>query len=445
MVPGKHLVLSAFLEDYGVLRALRYLPKVLEWCNFLKVRLNGRIDRQTAREKTCGQFLAEIPEAERARREATFHDFCTAWNWAWDSVGKVGCLTFPAVYKTMVMDESKCISFCLPGSEDEGLCPVALISFLNTKHNELVQLVDEALLMRSKRTRQETTRAKSVSSRFMTSAHAFHCDQSEFRSFVEKQCVLATRSGYDFAKAEARLIDQYMSSLPAVDLFQIGFVYAHEQVGVISTLRQKVPQVPLSADTMDAIKKDFLNPAGAQRVLEYLEVVILFLGATGGKVVQTLDVNLGDMLLSFYMKTVLDQHDDLRNRVIMQQVRLKNLESLQLLLMEMTSSDVFEGVHLTYRKPLTDISRADLEAVCRNSAFLVDKVLAVFKSFALESLKQEGCGVKTSSPIIDILKFAELGEHYLEDLPWFMEFFPKSILMEEFISAYRLLEKHNHF
>ena len=37
---------------------------------------------------------------------------------------------------------------------------------------------------------------------------------------------------YDFQKAEAMLIDRYFTNLPAIDLEQQGFVFAHEDIQV---------------------------------------------------------------------------------------------------------------------------------------------------------------------------------------------------------------------
>ena len=104
------------------------------------------------------------------------------------------------MYNQLVMEGSTFISFCLPNDLDEGLCVTALMDYLVGKHNELVMRVDETQLLRTKRSHHELARAKSISSRFLTSAHCFQFDSAKFLAFLETKCV--TPAGYDFAKAE---------------------------------------------------------------------------------------------------------------------------------------------------------------------------------------------------------------------------------------------------
>jgi hypothetical protein len=132
-----------------------------------------------------------------------------------------------------------------------------------------------------------------------------------------------SNSLYDFTKAEAMLIDRYLTGLPAIDLEQSGFVYTQEQQGAINILRQKLRQERLPVDIIDAIKRDIANPAQAQRILQLLGNVIDFLGATGGAVLQSLGEGLGDMPLIKYARTVLLLEEDFGSRAIARQVRSK--------------------------------------------------------------------------------------------------------------------------
>jgi hypothetical protein len=323
-VREKFPVLLTFVESEPTYRSLRHLPKVFEWFALLKTKFNGHLDREVARNKSCGAIIEEVDEADRARWMTAFIAFADAWNSSWPYVKKYGCLQFSDEFNNFRMDLDAPVSFCLPNELDEGLCPTALTQYLVNKHNNLVQLADEALLLRVKRSRQETSRAKAISSRFLTAAHCFNYNLSDFISFLEKQCVSTDggsgTAGYNFAKAEARLIERYLTALPAIDLEQSGFVYAHEQQGTLTTLRQKLRQEALPADIITAIKKDFTSPAQSQRMLDTLEVVIDFLGATGGSMVATLDNNLREMLLTKYIKTVLLVDDEIESRVVAQQV-----------------------------------------------------------------------------------------------------------------------------
>lgn len=217
------------------------------------------------------------------------------------------------------MEGSTFISFCLPNDIDEGICPLAFIQYLVEKHNELVHMVDEVLLKRAKRSHREEFRAKSISARFFTSAHCFCFDSADFLSFVEKKCVTTTGTGYDFAKAEARLVGE-LAGLPHIEHKQENFNYNREHA-TLATLEEKLPQVELAPDVVDAVRREVNSSALASRIMETVEIVIDFLISTGGSSMKTFKADLVDMRLSHYIKTVLLEDEELGSRIVSQQVR----------------------------------------------------------------------------------------------------------------------------
>jgi hypothetical protein len=444
MVKGakeRYSLLMHFVEQEKNLRTLKYLPKVLDWLRLLKGRFNGHLDRETARSKTCGAVIEEVDDSEKPRWLASFSAFCEAWNASWTSVKRIGCVTFSDEYSNMEMGPGQMISFCLPNELDEGLCPLALVQYLVTRHNELIQMCDEAQVLRRTRQRKEVSRAKMISSRFLTAAHCFDCGIEDFLSFLEKQCVTQAAPGFDFAKAESRLIDRYLCNLPAIDLEQSGFTYAHEQEGTLVVLRQKLRQEPLAPDMLEAIKRDFSNPANSQKMMETLEVVIDFLGSTGGAIVETLDTTLGDMLLSKYISTVLMDPTEIGSRIVAQQVRLKHLESLWGLLMELTTADVFANIDARYKKPLEEATMSELLAATGKENFDTEALLGCMKSLILEQLKN---GILSpDATAYSTLEWTLLGEEELRDVPWFCDHFPRSLPMSQIVEAYHVLRGAN--
>ena len=77
-------------------------------------------------------------------------------------------------------------------------------------------------MLRDRSGRQRAARGTSISSRHMSAVHTIRYElQQELRPFLEKQCVTLSSSGgveYDFAKAEAFIIDRFFLSAPALDL-----------------------------------------------------------------------------------------------------------------------------------------------------------------------------------------------------------------------------------
>jgi hypothetical protein len=353
-------VLTSFMTDEIQLRALRYLPAVFEWISLLTEKYNGRLDKETARKKTCGELLAEIPLCDRSRWSSAFSGFCKAWNDIFSFVHRYGCLEIPATYREIQMDASKPMVFSLPCDKDEGLCTMGLVTFIKNKHNDMVQLVDETLLLRQRRNHREQWRAGVISSRFLTAAHSLQYNlETELIPFFEKQCMRTSEGGtqgYDFYKAEAMLVDRVLVNLPAIDLEQQGFSFSHEEIGStgISILRQKVKQEPLARDISSVIKRDLSNPATALGLLNLVETAISFLGGTGGLVVKSFNEAQGDMLFSKYLKNILLVTEELQSRTVSQIVRLRHLESLYLLLYELTHGDFQEKISPLFRVEISD-------------------------------------------------------------------------------------------
>lgn len=122
--------LTHFLEHEPRLRALKYLPQVLEWMRLLLGRYNRHWDKEQARALSVMDVLNEVPEAERATWESAFGGFAAAWNANWPFVDMFECLTLPEEYKNLPMTHDTKIGFCLPCREDEGICPLALVQHL---------------------------------------------------------------------------------------------------------------------------------------------------------------------------------------------------------------------------------------------------------------------------------------------------------------------------
>lgn len=326
----RYPALTKFLEEEQQLRALKFMPSVFEWFRILKSKCTGNLDRETARKKTVADLLCEFDEVEKYKIEKVFMGFAAAWNESWHHVQKYGCIHFPADFNNVVMNLDVPLSFSLPNEHDEGNCPLALAQFLIDKHNAFVQVADVSRLLRDKRgasvsVMKSESRAEIISSRFLTSNHTIRYDLFEdLVPLFEKSCVTwnADGAGYDFAKAEALLVDRVLTGLPAIDFEQHGFQYMFEQHlrGGMTSLRTKLKQEPLSNESVDAIKRDISSTSAAYATLGFLEIVMSFLTATGGSFIESLDDSLGFMPLSTYVSTVLMMPDEISSRAVSQHV-----------------------------------------------------------------------------------------------------------------------------
>lgn len=113
----------------------------------------------------------------------------------------------------------------------------------------------------------------------------------------------------------------------------------------LASLQSKIPQEDLPRDLQAAIVESLSSAAAAQRVIEVVETVVAFLQAsTGSSMVRTLDV--GDLLLADYIKTVLLMDVDGLPTAVRQHVRLCNLDSVYKLLLAETDVDPFASVEV---------------------------------------------------------------------------------------------------
>ena len=321
----RYPILVGFLKDEPQLRALRYLPQVLEFQNLLIGKFNRKLAQSAASSLTVKDVLEQAPN--KAKWKNAFHGFSRAWSLSWQFVDRFGCMAIPSMYKNIVMSETLPISFCLPAEKDEGICALALTQFLVQKHNSLIEKVDEVMLMKGEELQRNSDEQNVVTSKFFVSAHTLtYSLEQHFIPFVEKQCVHFASNGsvvYDFGNAERYLIDMVFSSKPLIDLVIRMIQYSDAQAGGSHlALKRKLRMEPLTKAMQRTINQEIGAPSQAHKCLELLDTCINLLQATGGNLIQRLDV--GDQLLGDYASTVLlIDVVDFGSATISREVRLK--------------------------------------------------------------------------------------------------------------------------
>jgi MoxR-like ATPase len=525
----RHLVLAAFLELEPQLRGLRHLPQLVEWQRLLFRRYSRRVSRTQARELTAAQVIAAQPEDGGVRRRwaEAFEGYCLAWNQTWRLVGQFGCLQFNADFKSMQMGPSQSIAFSMPCDSDEGTCALALTQFLVQRHNDFVQRVDERLLLmgqehrrragnggskqrRRKKTQRAGVRAAAgassaagsgggganvISSRLLSVAHTLEYDlHGQLVPLIEKQCVQYEQQGgaggagggakgsvcYDFEPAERYLLNRWFKK-PAIDLQLRSFEFLAElqSGGALASLRQKLPQEPLTPALKQLLVKEMTGSGGgpgsgmgastqtakAEQLLQTVEMCICFLQETGGSSQHTLDASTGEMCLQQYIQSVLLVEDAGTGAggdgagdgggALLQQVRLKHLDAVWSELKEMTG-DVMANVRPKYKEPLTAQQQrglqkalgdgsADADGGSRDGMNMMqglEVLLPAMRRMIVNQLTEDT--LDKSMDIKLMLGFYEVtpgGEETFEDLQWFCDCFPEDLVqMSGFMSAYQFLE-----
>ena len=324
-------VLSAFLDKKAEMLSLRHLPAFFRWLDLAMERFDKNVDHETARKLTVRGAMDMLSPRHRTTWEHAFQAFEEAWGLSWHRIEMFGCTEIPPMYRAQTMNVDTVLAFSLPGEDDEGMCPFYLAQYLVDQHNDFVQRVDQALLMRNLDVQRHSTRKNEIFSNFMTPAHVLNFDmESEFVPYVTKQCVHYSEMAelcYDFASAEKFLLDRYFRNKPLVNLRLRGFKYA-DDVSSGRSLASKVPQEALSYDVNRRINEELKAwPALAQRVLEMVETCMNFLTSASF----ALSASVGNRKLEAYLCDDLlmgEAELDVLGTVIRQHVMLKNLDDL---------------------------------------------------------------------------------------------------------------------
>eukprot|EP01052_Picozoa_sp_SAG31_P039586 SAG31_NODE_5517_length_2482_cov_3.611414_5_plen_160_part_00 len=141
-------------------------------------------------------------------------------------------------------------------------------------HNDFVASVDQVLLLRGQDVQRHSSRKNEISTRFLTPAHCLVYDtEREVLPHVAAHCVrhaAAATAGdlvYDFGAAEKFLIDRYFYNKPLLNLALPGFQYSDgTEAAARVSLKDKIPQGPLSREQEQAIRRELTTPAAAQLV-----------------------------------------------------------------------------------------------------------------------------------------------------------------------------------
>eukprot|EP00468_Gymnochlora_sp_CCMP2014_P001514 CAMPEP_0167741726 /NCGR_PEP_ID=MMETSP0110_2-20121227/1016_1 /TAXON_ID=629695 /ORGANISM="Gymnochlora sp., Strain CCMP2014" /LENGTH=5340 /DNA_ID=CAMNT_0007625809 /DNA_START=69 /DNA_END=16091 /DNA_ORIENTATION=- len=429
-------VLSAFLSSEINLRALRHFPAAMDFQTLAIQKVNRSMSKEAARKLTIGAAIASAPDKKRWRE--AFEGYKAAWDLGWKFVSRFTCLEIPQLYKDAKIDEKTPITMVLPQEKDEGICGLGIMNYLSRRHNQFVEIIYEKLLLRGQNLQRTNSRKNVVSSKFFAPAHALDYDlEGKFIPFVAKQCVSLADDGskiYNFDNAEQYLLDVFFVGKPLVEM-ELRMVQYTDDEGAVNTmlLKEKVDQEPLTREEQKQILTELGSPAAAHKAMKLLETCISFLQATGGSYIQKIGV--GDKFLIEYVKDVLLMKEvDFGSHTIQSKIKLKHIDSLWKTLRDYTVKDPFERVHSRYKETLDakETKKLTAAAAKMDLEVLVPTMQDVIYQKLTEPI------TAGNSNISDFIGWVQVGENFMNDLPWFQSF-PGKIQMRCIVDAYKLL------
>ena len=444
----QYTVLAEFFRRESELRVLHFLPNVLFLQATLVSQFSRSMDMKTARSTTIKAALETLAEPGPARR--AFEAYANAWKIGWPRVERfVGTSAqpgdpIPEKYRFLV-DDNTPLSRILPGPRGESRCALAFAEYLVRLQNQFLAVVARRLVATGQQLVQGSTRSRSISSKFVRTAHALNYDlNGKFVPFIEKQCVENTEDGrmvYNFDNAEQWLMDAYFVGKPSIESDYATVQYTDDEDTVNARLlSQKVRQEDLTSDQQEKILSEVKTGAAASKCLQVLDTCISLLQATsGGGGGQ--GTSVAEMLLSRYLRETLlmseEKVRDLGSSTITHEVRLKHIASLWTTLRSLLVRDRFADVEQAYKEPIEAKEAKALRAKCAKldlAALLPEMQEAIATNLGEAAMDP-------NKPVYDFVGNVELDGKFFKNVSWFTQDFPRDVKMRCIVEFYKLLEE----
>ncbi|XP_052086034.1 E3 ubiquitin-protein ligase RNF213-like [Mytilus californianus] len=313
-------VLSVFLEEESILRALRHIPSILRLQKLLMNKYNRKLDKT---EGTTLQIDTIKKDIEKDRRSEEFgtllDDYAEAWECVRQSLESYTCSvngSFVSVNKEHLrrqIDSRTPVSFLLPTLRDDGgLCAYMLLRFLLERQNSFLG----KYCQKSNKLFDSMPR---VHVKDISSAHliSYHPDK-DLLPMVFANCNYSfevgqgTKVEYDFANLERQLLDRFLFSksvITGIEEIEM-FRYRTESTNalVFDELSQRIKQERINTTIQNQIQselqaKEFSDLCDS---LVKLDIAISFLKSVGS--------NPDSLLFDFMSKTLKIQHPFLSSK-----------------------------------------------------------------------------------------------------------------------------------
>lgn len=413
-------VLCAVLPKLKLLPALECLVGVFEWHALIVKHFSGRITRDEARNLTVGEMLDGLPQAERGVWDRSYKQFETAWQIAWPRVERCGCLELDHL-KGFVMSREASMLLVIMDAGDEVTCSQALTQWLVTQHNELVEVVAEAI----------GCPLESVSSRLLGEHNVLSYDSKTLERFLKNHCVSYDSGGklnFHFEQLEQHLCREL--DRPVIKLEVRAFQWLGESFSLAGELEPVVKQRDLSPGVAERLECELALRTTANLCLQKVQMCISFIQKSGGGLKQ----NVGETLLSDYLSTVLCEHAELLPTT-RSEVRLMHLQAFSRMLNRLIEKDPMKRVDPRYQKNLPpELQRKVLDA----KRHLPERLSLVLGEFGERYLNKEGrIGEETS--FLDVIKEAVTENDF--DFDVLQKHLPQELKVKHWASIYKTLNK----
>ncbi|XP_066291012.1 E3 ubiquitin-protein ligase RNF213-like isoform X3 [Branchiostoma lanceolatum] len=435
-------VLEKFLAEKEVLEAMRHLPDILRLQRLLITQYQGHIDVAEAMSIKISDFLNKQPEgAVYEEFRLLVESFRVAWNLTRHLLARTTSQAVPRELCQKTFDPIRTSLYhLLPIKRTVAptSCSTALVLFLANAHNSFVQETQGHAAV-------QNSSGRSVLLSDVNSAHVVACHpEQDLLPLVLSHCCYSlavgegTRVEYDLPALERQLVERFVSGKPRINDEFETFVFRQEtkNVAMYKSLRDKVPQEPLSKAVQMHILQELGTLTNVCSSLAAVDIALIFLATTGGDPNTPLREYLHRVLK---MKATAGLHSDKAN----QHCRLKHILSLwQLLAVQRArmslenGQDPFEDMPKQYNEKLDKSETKTLKEALRH--INVDTLLA--ELYELIAVAEEQTRLPEWSMLSTLSAYID--DKDTPEVEGLDEHFPPTILLKHAYYTWRMVARY---
>ncbi|XP_057630023.1 E3 ubiquitin-protein ligase RNF213-like [Chionomys nivalis] len=288
-------VLWRFLQKEAELRLVKFLPEILA----LQRDLVKRFQNVSEAEHSSIRGFIGSHQSDGLRK--LYHDriavFLSTWNALRRSLETNGEIKLPKDYCSSDLDLDAEFEVILPRRRGLGLCATALVSYLISLHNQMVNTVQKF---------STENGSYSVDTSEVTDLHVIHYDvERDLIPLIVSNCQYQVQQGgetsqeFDLEKIQRQISSRFLQGKPRLTLQGIPtLVYRHDwnYEHLFTTIKNKTAQSPLTNSAISAIRGQLQSYSDACEALSVVEVTLGFLSTAGGDPGMDLNVYIQDVL-----------------------------------------------------------------------------------------------------------------------------------------------------
>ncbi|XP_025032245.1 E3 ubiquitin-protein ligase RNF213-like, partial [Python bivittatus] len=274
-------VLWKFLQKEAELRQVKFLPEILALQKDLVKRFQNVSEMEHC---TIEDFLSNFSSGGvRSLMRVRVEKFLDVWNKLRSSIETNGEIKLPKDYCSMDRTVKDTFEILLPRRRGLGLCATSLVSYLVQLHNDFVNTIIDY---------SADGNRYSVSPAEVADLHMISYEvEKDLIPLILSNCQYSMEKGgealqeFDLEKIQQQVISRFLQGKPKITLQGIPtLVYRYDQnyEQVFSNIKRKLDQSSLSDSKMGMIRGELVSYSDICEALSVTEIILRFLGTTGG-------------------------------------------------------------------------------------------------------------------------------------------------------------------